>query len=140
MGQLALERVDELSEDAELLILVRLGHDTRTVEHGLGGEDGGGRAHGQGDGVAGPRVDLVVIATLHQHDAGPERLVGKVGDDDMPHACPELREDRREQVVGQGPLGLHPLQPHGDRLGFPGADPDGQVALGVGLAKDDHVL
>ena len=100
----------------------------------------GAPANGEGDGVAGPSVDLDSLAAGHQHDTGAIRLVGQVRDDDAVHGHIEVVEDGRQQVVRERSLGLDALQLHGDRLGFPAADPDGQIALVVGLAQDDHVL
>ena len=134
------QRVDEITEDAEALLLVRLGDDAGAVEHGLRGEDGRRDAHGEGDGVGGARVDLEVVAARDEHDAGAICLVSEVRDDDVPDADAEVRQDAHEQVVGERALGLHALELHGDRLRLPAADPDGQVALAVGFPEDDDVL
>ena len=51
----------------------------------------------------------------------------------------ELLERRREQVVGQRPLGGQALELHRDRARLPRPDPDREVAVAVGLLEDDHV-
>src|SRR6185369_7651777 len=62
-----------------------------------------------------------------------------LGDDDPIDPHRQLLEGRHEQVVGQGPLGVQALELHRDGAGFPGADPDREVALTRGVLEDDDV-
>ena len=55
-------------------------------------------------------------------------------------ATPSSASVRREQVVGERPLGRDALELQRDRVRLPGADPDGQVAVAPGLLEDHHVL
>src|SRR5688572_8517191 len=93
------ERVDEVAEDREPLFVHALGplelrlggdglafafvvvgaqHDPGLFHHRVLDEDGYPGAHGECDGIAGPRVDLYLSPVLAQHDAGIEDVIGEI--------------------------------------------------------------
>ncbi len=86
--------------------------------------------------VGSTRIDETSPMKSHQEKLG--FLIERRADICVIHA--QLVERRREQVVGEGTLGRHPLQPHRDRARLPGTDPDRQVALPPDLLEDHHVL
>ena len=53
-------------------------HDAGAVEHGFLGEDGGFDADGEGDGIAGARVDSVFRIFVHQMNGGEIGVVVQI--------------------------------------------------------------
>ena len=117
------------------------GIDPRAVEHRVRGEDRHARTDGQRDRVARPRVHLQRLAVHFAGTAargrcrrrGRRRRSGG-------SSTPSCSSVGREEVVRHRPLRRHALQAHGDGVGLPRPDPDGQVPLANGVAQDHHVL
>src|SRR5439155_22800085 len=117
-----------------LAFLVQL--DAGLIQDGLVGEDRHLYADGQGDRVAGPRVDLHVASVHLEHDAGEEGVVGEVVDDDVFDAGAQAIDDRAQQVVGEGPGDGHFLEADGDGVRLGGPYPDREIAVGLFLFQD----
>ncbi len=84
------QEVFELLDDLfdVLYLLVEL--DAVGVEQHLGGEDGGVGAHGQGDGVRGPRVDAYLLTAGVEAQDGVEGVVAQLGDEDAVRRSPAV--------------------------------------------------
>src|SRR3990172_1342334 len=112
----------------------------RLLQHRLLGVDRHLRAHRQGDGVAGARVDLQALPVHVQGDAGEERIVRQVVHKDVGHSRAEAVDDGTEQGVGEGPGDGDLLEPHGDRVRLSRPDPDRQVAIRFLLFENHYPL
>jgi hypothetical protein len=98
-------------------------------------------AHGEGQRVAGARVDLELAAVDGQRDRGEEGVVAQLGHRDLRAAHVELAEHVDEQVVRHRARGRRSLQLHEDRGGLGVADPDRQELVAVGgLEQNDRLL
>src|SRR3954452_24441075 len=135
------EEVLELLDDLLLVLDVVLELDRRLGDDVLGGEDRGAGAHGQGQGVAGPRVDLELAPVRLQRDRGEERVLAQLGDRDLLAGDVELAEHVAQQVVRHRARRGGALELHEDGRGLGMADPDRQELVAVnGLEQDDRLL
>src|SRR3990170_4150199 len=134
-GRLYLPRLTLLQR---LALLVQA--HARLLQHRLLGVDRHLRAHRQGDGVAGARVDLQALPVHVQGDAGEERVVRQVAHENVGHSRAEAVDDGTEQVVGEGPGDGDLLKPHGDRVRLSRPDPDREIAVGFLLFENHYPL
>src|SRR5207302_6339065 len=134
--------VDQLLEDGELFVLFffLLGEDTRLVEHVLGDQDRTGHPDGERDRVARPRIDFHLLAVDRQEEAGKEDLVSERGDVDLLQSHLRALQDVGQQIMCDRSLRGDAGNLQRDRVGFVDADPDWEVAVGLLLFEDDHVL
>ena len=111
VGQIELQRVDELAEDRQFLVVGSLGHHTGTVKDGIGREDGHACAHRKGYRVARARIEIDLATVDLEQQASAERVVGEVADDDLldRHA----RARRESARTGRGSSGAPERRPAG---------------------------
>ena len=102
-------------------------------------EDPAARPDREGQRIGRPGVDLDRPAVVLEQQPGVERLLGQGRDDHPIDARPEPFERRREQVVGERPVGGEALELHRDRARLPRPDPDREVAIPLGLLEDHDV-
>ena len=84
--------------------------------------------------------DVHLAPVLPQVEAGEEYFLAEGRHHDPADRDAELSKGGRHQVMGDGPLGRHALDAHGDGIGFELADPDGQVTVVHLLFQDHDVL
>ena len=103
-----------------------------TFEHLAGGEDGFVAGDGQGHGVGGAGIDVMVLARgVHDVERGKERGALDALDRDARKACAQHLERGCEQHVRGGPLDVIGIDGPRDVGGVSGANADGQRDLGA---------
>ena len=142
------EALDKLMELCELCLLLVLLHCGKVGQGGRGEDgllrvDGRSRAHGQGDGVGGAGVQVLVAAVcgdkLH---LGVERGAADRRHADAGDLSAERRHGVDQKVVRHGPAALGALHAHADGRGLDRSDANGQLdgaLAGLALLRaEDH--
>jgi len=138
--EIHVQGVDELAEDLELLVHLRLGLDAGPIQDFGRGIYADARPNGERQGIRRSGIDGVAATVPLELEGGVERLLGKARDDHASYLDAEVGQGRDEQIVGQRPLGRHALQARGDGVGLLGPDPDRQIALALGFLEQDDML
>src|SRR5437870_687485 len=86
LRRLVRQCLDELLEDGELLVVVRLGGDGRAIEDGLAHEDARRAAHRERDGVGRAAIHLdLAVGDLHEDASVKHSAAGLVRDEILDH-------------------------------------------------------
>ncbi len=85
-----------------------VGHHPSPLHHRLADKDRRLDAHGQGNGIAGPRIQLDPLPIPIHDDAGIKSIVVQVVDQDVRHRGTKLGNGLLHEVVGQRPGDLDP--------------------------------
>src|SRR4051794_25953284 len=99
LGAHLVEEVLEFLDDLLGVLDLVLELDRGLLDHVVGGEDGGRRADGEGDGVGGAGVDVDRRTVHRDRDLRIERVVAKLGHGDALAFRVELVEHLREEIV-----------------------------------------
>src|SRR6201994_139173 len=126
--------VEELAELLDFVFLLVGDRHPDLVQDLVGGEDRGAGPQRQRDRVRRPGADLGAVG---EDEVGVEDPVAQGGDVDRAQLDVEHVQDVAEQIVGQRPRRDHALLGEGDRGGFDGTDPDGQVPVTLCLLQQD---
>src|SRR4051794_6108491 len=141
LGGHVVEEVLELLDDFLGVLDLVLELDGRLLDHGLGGEDRGARAHGQRERVGRARVDLDLAAVQLQRDRRVEGVLLQLRDRHLAAGHLELAEHVVDQVVRHGARRGGALELHQDRCRLRMSDPDRQELVAVAsLQKHDRLL
>src|SRR5690606_38218812 len=109
------DRVQELPELLDLVLLLVRYRDAGLLQDVLAGEDRRAGAQGEGDGVGGAGAHLHPVG---EDEVGEEDALAEIGDVDGAQLDAEGVQDVPEQVVREGARGQHPLLGEGDRGRF----------------------
>src|SRR5215467_5269667 len=134
---LGTDRVEELAELLDLVLLLVRDRHTGLVQDLLGGEDGGAGAQRERDRVRGPGAHLLAVGEdeIREEDPVPQR-----GDVHGRELDTEGFEHVTEKVVRERPRRNHALLGERDRGSLHRADPDRQIPVPLGLLEQDDGL
>src|SRR5581483_1150558 len=142
------ERIDEVFEDAQALVRCvgvswlaldflfrRAG---RALHDRLLDVDRDVHTHGQGNRVAGPRIDFKPPSVQLDHDSGVKHVVAQIVDHNLHDFCAHFRYYRFQQIVSERARNLDLLQLDGDRVSFTWPNPDWQITVTRHIFQDHN--
>ena len=94
----------------------------------------------EGNRIGRPRIDLVQVPVLPDHQFCKKRMVAQVVDDNFLELAAEVADHVGQQIVRERPGRLDVLDAPVDAGRLEDADDDGEAALAVHLAQHDHLL